>query len=171
MNYGPHLQFLTQKGQRSHQKIFGRRGLCGWGFVQGLQRQTRSPPILQLYQQPVPGFLATQDPVSKSGKQLQFWHPTSNRNCPTTTLWPQPRLHRQNYVTAQTSQKIPFLGHFLVGSPHKALHDSFEDDCVVDDLTRWRFIQHLMQRFRRRWTKEYLLNHQIRTKWQRNDCR
>ncbi len=57
-------------------------------------------------------------------------------------------------------------GHFLVGFPLTALPDSIDDDCARECLQRWRLIQHLVRRFWRRWTKEYLLTNQIRTKWQ-----
>ena len=57
-------------------------------------------------------------------------------------------------------------GHFLVGSPLTALPSSNEDDTEVPGLQRWRLIQLLMQRLWKRWTREYLLTNQIRTKWQ-----
>ena len=57
-------------------------------------------------------------------------------------------------------------GHFLVGSPLTALPSGNKDDTQAPGLQSWRMIQLLLQRLWKRWTREFILTNQIRTKWQ-----
>lgn len=58
--------------------------------------------------------------------------------------------------------------HFLIGRPLNALAEINQLERHVGSLSRWEYIQRLVQEFRARWQAEYVLSLQRMTKWQRS---
>ena len=57
------------------------------------------------------------------------------------------------------------LGHFIIGRPLKSLPlDSFPD-IQISSLKRWNLCRRMSHEFWRRWSKEYLITLQQRSKW------
>lgn len=59
-------------------------------------------------------------------------------------------------------------GHFLIGRPLTALPDKGYEDCSYNHLRRFQRIQQLRETFWKRWSKEYVVELQQRTKWRTN---
>lgn len=57
-------------------------------------------------------------------------------------------------------------GHFLVGSPLKAVPSPSVGDININRLTRWQAIQRMYERFWKVWSSDYLNSLQQRKKWQ-----
>lgn len=58
-------------------------------------------------------------------------------------------------------------GHFLIGRPMTALPTKdYQNSKTETHLTRYQRIEQLRQHFWARWSKEYISELQIRTKWQ-----
>jgi len=58
-------------------------------------------------------------------------------------------------------------GHFLVGSSLVSLPEPEFTATPPNRLTRWRRVSHLLQVFCRRWSKDYLVQLQQRSKWEK----
>jgi len=58
-------------------------------------------------------------------------------------------------------------GHFLVGSSLISLPEPDYTTTPLNRLTRWRRVSHLLQEFWRRWSKDYLVQLQQRSKWEK----
>lgn len=56
-------------------------------------------------------------------------------------------------------------GHFLIGEPLVNVPDNSYENSNVSSLTRWRFVQRMMQSFWKRWSYEYLSYLMNRYKW------
>jgi len=56
-------------------------------------------------------------------------------------------------------------GHFLIGSPLKALPETNETEEKTGLLNRWALVQKMKKDFWKKWTSEYLTRLQHRTKW------
>ncbi|KAJ8724347.1 hypothetical protein PYW08_015821 [Mythimna loreyi] len=64
------------------------------------------------------------------------------------------------------SEPIPLTpGHFLVGEPLISVPDYNYESLSVNSLTRWQYVQRMLQSFWRRWSQEYLANLMSRYKW------
>lgn len=59
-------------------------------------------------------------------------------------------------------------GHFLVGSPLLSIPDNDLTNLPTNRLRQYQAIQQMFQVFWRKWTKDYLLNLQERSKWLTN---
>jgi len=55
--------------------------------------------------------------------------------------------------------------HFLIGAPLTAYPEPDLQDVSLNRLTRWQCVERLKQHFWSRWSNEYLVNCQRRTKW------
>jgi len=55
--------------------------------------------------------------------------------------------------------------HFLIGAPLTAYPEPDLQDVSLNRLTRWQYVERLRQHFLSRWSNEYLVNCQRRTKW------
>jgi len=55
--------------------------------------------------------------------------------------------------------------HFLIGAPLTAYLEPDLQDVSLNRLTRWQYVERLKQHFWSRWSNEYLVNCQRRTKW------
>ncbi|XP_045535734.1 uncharacterized protein LOC123721318 [Papilio machaon] len=64
-------------------------------------------------------------------------------------------------------EPIPLTpGHFLIGEPIISIPEySNYESSNVHSLTRWQFVQRMLQSFWRRWSQEYLSNLMHRYKW------
>ncbi|XP_064554395.1 uncharacterized protein LOC135439592, partial [Drosophila montana] len=58
-------------------------------------------------------------------------------------------------------------GHLMVGGPLRALPAEGTPDQGLTCLNRWRAVSLFKQQFWRRWSKEYVLGLQVRSKWHR----
>ncbi|KAL0901649.1 hypothetical protein ABMA27_006857 [Loxostege sticticalis] len=56
-------------------------------------------------------------------------------------------------------------GHFLVGEPLLNIADEDCSDLNLSNLDRWKLVQQMVNRFWKRWSKEYLVNLNQRYKW------
>lgn len=56
-------------------------------------------------------------------------------------------------------------GHFLIGEPFVSVPDYNYENVSVGSLTRWQFVQRMLQSFWKRWSSEYLTNLMNRYKW------
>nr|XP_049697145.1 uncharacterized protein LOC126054685 [Helicoverpa armigera] len=56
-------------------------------------------------------------------------------------------------------------GHFLIGEPLVNVPDKNYESSNVNYLTRWQYVQRMLQSFWRRWSHEYLSNLMNRYKW------
>ncbi|XP_022832838.1 uncharacterized protein LOC111360825 [Spodoptera litura] len=56
-------------------------------------------------------------------------------------------------------------GHFLIGEPLINVPDRNYESSNVNCLTRWQFVQRMLQSFWKRWSHEYLSNLMNRYKW------
>ncbi|XP_070155857.1 uncharacterized protein [Polyergus mexicanus] len=57
--------------------------------------------------------------------------------------------------------------HFLVGESMTSFPDTDVTDIQLNRLDRWRLVQRVIQDFWKRWTTEYIINLQGRTKWKK----
>lgn len=57
-------------------------------------------------------------------------------------------------------------GHFLIGSPLLALPESDLNEVPTNRLKHYERLQQIIQHFWQRWSREYLLSLQTRSKWQ-----
>jgi len=55
--------------------------------------------------------------------------------------------------------------HFLIGAPLIVYPEPDLQDVSLNRLTRWQYMERLRQHFWSRWSNEYLINCQQRTKW------
>ncbi|KAJ8705149.1 hypothetical protein PYW07_010976 [Mythimna separata] len=63
-------------------------------------------------------------------------------------------------------EPIPLTpGHFLIGEPIVNVPDNKYESSNVSYLSRWQFIQRMLQSFWKRWSQEYLSNLMNRYKW------
>lgn len=60
-------------------------------------------------------------------------------------------------------------GHFLIGEPIVNVPDYNYENSNVNCLTRWQFVQRMLQSFWRRWSSEYLSNLMQRYKWSKQE--
>ncbi|KAL0810597.1 hypothetical protein ABMA28_010714 [Loxostege sticticalis] len=56
-------------------------------------------------------------------------------------------------------------GHFLLGEPLLNIADEDCSDLNLSNLDRWKLVQQMVNRFWKRWSKEYLVNLNQRYKW------
>ncbi|XP_045767032.1 uncharacterized protein LOC123868524 [Maniola jurtina] len=56
-------------------------------------------------------------------------------------------------------------GHFLIGEPLINIPDENYTQCKISNLDRWRLTQKMVADFWNRWYKEYLVNLNLRYKW------
>lgn len=65
------------------------------------------------------------------------------------------------------SDDVPYLtpGHFLVGRPLNAVPEPDVTHLKTTYLSKWRLVQQLTQHFWSRWSTEYLLSLQPKSKW------
>ncbi|XP_075990298.1 uncharacterized protein LOC142985943 [Anticarsia gemmatalis] len=68
--------------------------------------------------------------------------------------------------STDSSEPLPLTpGHFLIGEPLINVPDVNYEGTSVGCLTRWQFVQRMLQSFWRRWSNEYLSNLMNRYKW------
>ncbi|XP_045540445.1 uncharacterized protein LOC106712787 [Papilio machaon] len=69
-------------------------------------------------------------------------------------------------LSADPSDLLPLTpGHFLIGRPITALPTDCYERHVTGTLSRYQHLEQLRQHFWRRWSKEYISELQLRTKW------
>ncbi|XP_045534866.1 uncharacterized protein LOC123721177 isoform X2 [Papilio machaon] len=69
-------------------------------------------------------------------------------------------------LSADPSDLLPLTpGHFLIGRPLTALPTDCYERHVTGTLSRYQHLEQLRQHFWRRWSKEYISELQLRTKW------
>jgi hypothetical protein len=56
-------------------------------------------------------------------------------------------------------------GHFMIDRPVTAIPEPTYDEIPVNRLSRWQYVQHLRNEFWKRWSGEYLMELQTRSKW------
>jgi len=59
-------------------------------------------------------------------------------------------------------------GHFLIGAPLNTIPEPDLKEIKLNKLSRWQLLQHQLQIFWRRWSREYLSELQTRTKWKQS---
>lgn len=72
-------------------------------------------------------------------------------------------------ISSDPEDLIPLTpGHFLIGRPLTSLPERSYNDCSFNHLARFHRIQQLREHFWNRWSKEYVVELQQRTKWRTN---
>ncbi|XP_013181006.1 PREDICTED: uncharacterized protein LOC106127472 [Papilio xuthus] len=72
-------------------------------------------------------------------------------------------------LSADPSDLLPLTpGHFLIGRPLTALPAGCYEHHATGRLSRYQHLEHLRQHFWSRWSKEYISELQLRTKWRSN---
>lgn len=72
-------------------------------------------------------------------------------------------------LSADPSDLLPLTpGHFLNGRPLTALPTDCYEQHATGRLSRYQHLEQLRQHFWRRWSKEYISELQLRTKWRSN---
>ncbi|XP_045541858.1 uncharacterized protein LOC123723320 [Papilio machaon] len=82
--------------------------------------------------------------------------------------WSAPIRKGVTFSTSATdpSDLLPLTpGHFLIGRPLTALPTDCYEQHVTGTLSRYQHLEQLRQHFWRRWSKEYISELQLRTKW------